>query len=175
MKPCALCGTMHRRVNPDVAKNITQFRDATAHKNFAIFRSNSVTPKFAVQQPGLATLPRYLGAFAKSQEVPITLVMSTRLSQCIIAAPTGPHFHGGGGAIMKICREIQIWLKSGISHEDPITTHCRCRRHSPKTCSLRAKWYQAIRIVEEVQTLGERATMLRYAHIVYIVSLILRY
>ena len=43
-----------------------------------------------------------------------------------------------------------------------------------KNAPLRSKWYQAVRILEEVQTLGERATILRYTHIAYIVSLILR-
>ena len=58
-----------------------------------IFRSKRVTPEYAVQQPGLANLRRYSGTFAKSREVPVTLVMSTRLSECIIAASIGPDFH----------------------------------------------------------------------------------
>jgi hypothetical protein len=31
------------------------------------------------------------------------------------------------------------------------------------------KWYQAVKVAEEVRTLRERATMLRYAYIAYIV------
>jgi len=63
---------LRRRLNPEVAQNITQYPDVTFHKSLPIFRSKSVTPEFAVQQPGLATLRRYLGEFAKSREMPIT-------------------------------------------------------------------------------------------------------
>ena len=36
-------------------------------------------------------------------------------------------------------------------------------RKSPQKCSLRVKWYQAVRIAEEVETLCERATILRHS------------
>jgi hypothetical protein len=39
---------------------------------------------------------------------------------------------------------------------------------SPQKCSLRVKWYQAVRIAQEVQSLRKRATMLRYTYIVYL-------
>jgi hypothetical protein len=108
-KPCALCGSMRRRVNPDAAKNITQHRDATFHKTLAVFRSNSVTPNSAVQETRLRHLAEvFRGAFAKSREVPVTLVMSTRLPQCIIAAPPGPHFHGGGGYYENLSRNPNL-------------------------------------------------------------------
>jgi len=39
---------------------------------------------------------------------------------------------------------------------------------SPQKRSLRVKWYQAVRIDEQLQILGERATMLRYTYIAYL-------
>jgi len=41
----------------------------------------------------------------------------------------------------------------------------RLNRHN--RC-LRVKWYKAVGIAEEVQTLGERLTMLRYTYIAYL-------
>jgi hypothetical protein len=44
-----------------------------------------------------------------------------------------------------------------------------CRRHQIAIKVLYVKLYQAVRVAEEVQTLREYATMLRFAYIAYIV------
>ena len=42
----------------------------------------------------------------------------------------------------------------------------------PEKRCLRVKWYQAVRTAEEVYTLRERATILLYTYIAYLVVLI---
>jgi hypothetical protein len=63
---------------------------------------------------------------------------------------------------------IQIWLKSGKNiwnftgrHQTHFIVACDIKW--PQSRSLRVQWYQAVRISEEVQTLSERTTLLRYS------------
>jgi hypothetical protein len=48
----------------------------------------NVPPSFLPEEE-ISQMLRFLGAFAKSRKVPITVVTSVHLSACISAAPTG--------------------------------------------------------------------------------------
>jgi hypothetical protein len=63
---------------------------------------------------------------------------------------------------------IQIWLKSdkniwNFTGRHQVHFIVACDIKWPQSRSLRVQWYQAVGISEEVQTLSERTTFLRYS------------
>jgi len=71
---------------------------------------------------------------------------------------------------MKTCSETPNLVKIGHptrKSEYPLLLPVKLIRQ--KKCSLRLKWFQAVRKAEEVQTLCERTSMLRYMCNAYLV------
>jgi hypothetical protein len=70
---------------------------------------------------------------------------------------------------LQCVEKMQIWLQSEILHEDVSTFYC-CWWHqiAIRRC-FPMKWYQAVRMVEEVRTLRERAAVLWYVYVSHLV------
>ena len=87
----------------------------------------------------------------------------------VIAAYTIPMSVKFDAVRLKICRELQILLKVGKKNTGHFTWRPRyllspATVKSPWMCSGWLKWYQAVRIAEEVRILRERVTMLLYTY-----------
>jgi hypothetical protein len=103
-------------------------------------------------------------------KVPITFVVSVRLSAYISAVPTGRIFVNFeiDNFYVNVLRRIRFgynWTKiPGTLHEHLSTFYC-CL--TTLNCHKGAIfwWYHAVRIAEEVETFSERATNLFYTHV----------
>ena len=105
----------------------------------------------------------FLGAFY-SRKAPITCVMSVCPHVCARLPLDVFSWNFIMQTFMKICGEIRNLVTIGIKNignfrSRPIVAGGM--KSSQKRC-LRVKWCQAVRIAEEVWTLRERVTMLRY-------------
>jgi hypothetical protein len=58
---------------------------------------------------------------------------------------------------------------SGTLLEDHCTLFSADDIKSPSKRSLQVKWYQPVRLGEEVQTLSERARIFRYTYVAYLI------